>query len=374
MAKMHRRYIRLNGRLKKSPLFSNATDADRWYNEKLREKQHIHEGVPLPTDDRTTLKLYFHSIWLPARKKKYSKATWGSDEQRFRDYIEPVIGNLKVSKINTIQVRGCLIQITDKHDLSIQTRNRCRSLLSKIFGDAMLEEKPLRTTNPARGITFNDPRKGKKKPTHIHRQKDIEAYLKGAKKVSNAYKNYPKPWLAKKTFAMTCTFLMSALRKQELIAITWGCFDAEEKMLIVKAKFIQAENEISQGTKAGEDESREVPIPDVLIRILEDYKKTCDLQADDDFMFTNEDGDHLQAHEPNDALGWVKEASGVNAYPHALRHSFGRWFVANGGNLKSLQTIMGHSNYATTEIYSDLVAEQVRKESNRVSFDIDDED
>lgn len=364
MVKKHRRHIRLHGKMIKSPPFANASDADKWYQDKLREKQHLKEGLPMPLDQRTTLKQYFNDTWLPRRKKSYSKATWGSDEQRFNDYVLPTLGNMKVSKINSLQVRGCLLDAQQKHELSISTRNKIRSLLSKILGEAMVEKNPLRTTNPALGIRFQDPRVGKAKPKHISREKDINEYLKAAKS------------LGPMIYSLTCTLLMSALRKSELIALTWGSFDDDAKEFVIAARYVQADKKIMKGTKAGREENRIVPIPDVLVEILLKYKAKSDYQAKDDYIFCREDGSHLLAHDPNNFLKRVSGLSGVKASPHALRHSFGRWFAANGGQMKALQTIMGHSNYKTTELYSELAAQQVKSERNRVSFDVgtDDED
>lgn len=40
--------------------------------------------------------------------------------------------------------------------------------------------------------------------------------------------------------------------------------------------------------------------------------------------------------------------------PHVLRHTFGRQYILAGGDLVSLQRILGHSNISTTRIYADL--------------------
>ena len=252
--------------------------------------------------------------------------------------------------------------MTEKFDLSIATRNRVRALLSKMFGDAMNEKKPLRGDNPAFNIAFSDPREGKKKPRHIARQKDVITFLNKAKEHGPM------------TFAIVATFLMSALRKSELIALTWDCFDPDENQIIVKNRLVQAENKIHKGTKAGKVEVRDVPISDALIGILEAWRKKSDYQAEDDFIFPREDGTYMRPRRVWEMIAEVRTASGIDATPHALRHSFGRIFVANGGTIKSLQTMLGHSSSSTTEIYSELAAAQVKKDRNIVSFDLGEDD
>jgi integrase len=50
---------------------------------------------------------------------------------------------------------------------------------------------------------------------------------------------------------------------------------------------------------------------------------------------------------------------GAKLGPHTLRHTFGTWYIAGGGNLFALKEIMGHSSVKTTEIYVTLARHQV---------------
>ncbi|MBC8276213.1 MAG: tyrosine-type recombinase/integrase [Chloroflexi bacterium] len=46
--------------------------------------------------------------------------------------------------------------------------------------------------------------------------------------------------------------------------------------------------------------------------------------------------------------------------PHRLRHAFGKNYILNGGDTRSLQEIMGHANISTTEIYVELSQKDVQ--------------
>lgn len=62
------------------------------------------------------------------------------------------------------------------------------------------------------------------------------------------------------------------------------------------------------------------------------------------------------------------KAAGINKPklgPHRIRHGFGRNFISNGGDTRSLQKIMGHANISTTEIYCELSKEEVRDKHHR---------
>jgi len=52
---------------------------------------------------------------------------------------------------------------------------------------------------------------------------------------------------------------------------------------------------------------------------------------------------------------------------HRIRHTFGRHYLVNGGDIRSLQLILGHSNIHTTEKYASLADTEVAEKHRQFS-------
>lgn len=79
-----------------------------------------------------------------------------------------------------------------------------------------------------------------------------------------------------------------------------------------------------------------------------------------------------KAPDRNNMLKLIKQLAlplGIKAHPHKYRHTFAIQFLRNGGNIKQLQEILGHSDLKTVELYLELA--EIDLEQSRTYSPVD---
>jgi len=83
----------------------------------------------------------------------------------------------------------------------------------------------------------------------------------------------------------------------------------------------------------------------------------------EDALFLNPRGDRLTRQGFWQKLkDYARSANlGSKVSPHTLRHSFATHMLSGGANLRSVQELLGHANISTTQIYTHLTSEDIRR-------------
>jgi integrase/recombinase XerC len=101
--------------------------------------------------------------------------------------------------------------------------------------------------------------------------------------------------------------------------------------------------------------TRSVPIISSVRQAIEDYLAACPypLPAQGP-LFVGAKGGPLSPRIVQLAVVQLRGVLGLpeSATPHALRHSFASHLLARGGDLRSIQELLGHASLSTTQIYT----------------------
>ncbi len=161
--------------------------------------------------------------------------------------------------------------------------------------------------------------------------------------------------------AMLSMMYAAGLRVSELVSLTVG--DVDRARGIVSA--------LGKGKKR-----RLVPLGEVALDHLTAYLTARDAaftaqarargssaKPISQLLFPSPRGGKLTRQAFWKIVGRTARGAGIrgHVHPHQLRHSFATHLLSGGADLRSVQTLLGHANVATTEIYTHVSQDRVRQ-------------
>jgi integrase/recombinase XerC len=150
-------------------------------------------------------------------------------------------------------------------------------------------------------------------------------------------------------------------RDAAVLALLYGCGLRISEALGLKRKDTDGGRDSLTVTGKG-NKTRMVPLLPQVARLVADYVAICpyDLPADGP-LFVGAKGGPLSPRIIQLVMERLRGALGLadTATPHALRHSFATHLLARGGDLRSIQELLGHASLSTTQIYTGVDAERL---------------
>ena len=106
---------------------------------------------------------------------------------------------------------------------------------------------------------------------------------------------------------------------------------------------------------------RIVPIGNQALSALKEYLDRR--QVDNKFIFVNKNGTRLSDRSVRNIINKyiLEQAMAQHVTPHMFRHSFATHLLNHGADLRSVQELLGHVNLSTTQIYTHLTTEKLKK-------------
>ena len=153
----------------------------------------------------------------------------------------------------------------------------------------------------------------------------------------------PDAWVMQRDLAILELFYSSGLRLSELVQLNLDHLDMQTRQVTVLGK----------GSK-----TRIVPVGRKAHTAIVAWLPTRAAMAapDEQALFINRSGTRLQGRSVQARLRrWgTQRGLGVPLHPHMLRHSFASHLLESSGDLRAVQELLGHSDIATTQVYTHL--------------------
>lgn len=194
-------------------------------------------------------------------------------------------------------------------------------------------------------LNIDSPKRWKVLPKALGRE-EIETVLHGPKATSDSKMAQA---IAERDRAMLEVFYAGALRVSEIIGVKMEDLKLELGYVLVRGKG---------------DKERMVPIGRSAMGALGSYlskarpalvgEKACP------FLFPGRGGRQLSRQSVWAMVRASSLATGRRVSPHMLRHSCATHMVENGADLRTVQTILGHADISTTQIYTHLALDRLK--------------
>ena len=112
---------------------------------------------------------------------------------------------------------------------------------------------------------------------------------------------------------------------------------------------------------------RVIPIGDYAKEYLEkyiyEYRGSMLKKESSEYLFLNNHGKKMTRQGFFKIIKKITQEKGINKdlSPHTLRHSFASHLLKHGADLRTIQELLGHSDISTTQIYTHITNEQLKK-------------
>jgi integrase/recombinase XerD len=117
----------------------------------------------------------------------------------------------------------------------------------------------------------------------------------------------------------------------------------------------------------GSSKVRIIPMYPMAVQALRDYiisaRPFMIADSSAEPLFVNVNGERMSRQGFWKIVKSYQQKAGIrkDITPHMLRHSFAAHLLANGADLQSLQTMLGHSDISSTQVYSKIVSRELRE-------------
>jgi integrase/recombinase XerC len=146
-----------------------------------------------------------------------------------------------------------------------------------------------------------------------------------------------------------------AARDAAVLTLLYGCgLRISEALALVPVDFQDKKTSSLRITGKG-GKTRIVPLLPVIIQSVCEYMRLCPFSlSPNEPLFRGVRGGVLHPGVLQRAMRLMRGALGLpdTATPHALRHSFATHLLSNGGDLRTIQELLGHASLSTTQIYT----------------------
>jgi integrase/recombinase XerD len=291
---------------------------------------------------------------------RLSITAYSTDIGQFAEFLEKRKRNLLTARRN--DVREFLQQLFS-HQVDGRSVGRKLSALRHLYRYLLLDK----TIEHDPTLNIETPRQWKVLPKSLA-QDEVEATLAApaGRQANSQRHSTDAASLAARDRAMLELLYAGALRVSELVTAKLEDLKLESGYMLVRGKGDKerivplgkpAQDALSEYLANGRPALAQV-------RRAKSARKAASSASlpagNSPLLFIARGGRKLTRQRIWQMVGEASAASGRHASPHMLRHSCATHMVENGADLRTVQTILGHADISTTQVYTHLALDRLR--------------
>ena len=286
--------------------------------------------------DEKIFKGYLRDLRLERSMSGNTLDAYRRDVEKLLAYLQPMGKSLTEVTLEDLQSFSA-----DLHDIGIGPRSQCRilsgvrSLFRYMVLDGYVEQDP--------SELLESPVLGEHLPTFLTPAEVDQLKDSIDLSVPEGHRNR----------AIIEVLFSCGLRVSELVSLKWSQVYENDLYLRILGK----------GNK-----ERLVPLSETALHEISNYlpwRNSLKIKpGEEDYVFLNRRGAHLTRTMILIMLKHQAEVAGIKKTisPHTLRHSFATALLEGGADLRVIQALLGHQSIGTTEVYTHISMQTLRRE------------
>lgn len=307
------------------------------------------------------------SEWLDKWMEDYKKmslkpATYTSYERHIRIQIKPHMGHVDLKQVSADHIQSLFQKMTKdgaKPATVMKVKNIINNAMEQAVKSRLIMFNPTRATVPPKLV-----------------QDDVRVFTPDEQtqfmSIIQGHRMEPLFLVA----------LGTGLRRGELAALTWDCVNFDKREISVKGSVNRIKDpdtgvsELLYSTPKTRSSRRKVPMIGSIYSVLMRHQKAQEAEKvlagsawnDMNLVFCSTVGGYIEPRRLGTYLDSFLEKAGLEHINfHALRHTFATRFLEQGGSLKALQEILGHTDASLTlNTYAHIVGSTAHTEMSKM--------
>ena len=285
------------------------------------------------------LKQFYKFLEVDKKVSNNTLQSYKRDLKQFSEYLDEK--GIKYNKVTEQDIKEYLEHLSEEEGKKPSTISRTIASIRAFYQYEVKNKKTMQ--NPTENI--QSPKIEKRTPCILTSQ-EVELLLEQPKDVDLK---------GTRDKAMLEFAYATGMRVTEIISLNVEDVNLDEGYVVCRSS----------------KKERTIPLGNISLKALKDYMENArDIMIKDDdvkALFVNINGTRLTRQGFWKIIKYYKEQANIKTdiTPHVLRHSFATHLIQNGADIKSIQSMLGHSDISSTQVYMQFQNKEIKNIYNQ---------